>query len=323
MKNLTRVRLIAVLVSCSGAVNISLAQTVVGSDIDGVVSAGTPITLVKDGFGGSEGPLPMADGSLLFTENTAGRIARVASDGSVEVWMDPSGGANALAITPAGEIVATLTTGKPGIGVLQPGTGSRVLVSDFRGVPFSRPNDLVTGKLGQIYFSDPVGAAAAGAAPRKSAVYQLTAAGEVQLVADDIERPNGVALSPDERRLYVANTAGNWIIAFSLDRRGRVTGRRKFAQLALPPPANAQAAASTASGADGMAVDARGRLLVATTIGVQVFSARGAPLGVIVLPRQPQNLAFGGWNRSTLYVVGRGAVYRIDTRTTGPKRAGK
>jgi gluconolactonase len=159
--------------------------------------------------------------------------------------------------------------------------------------------------------------------PLPSALYHLNPKGQLTRITASIARPNGVALSPDERRLYVANTAGNWIIAFSLDRRGRVTGRRKFAQLALPPPANAQAAASTASGADGMAVDARGRLLVATTIGVQVFSARGAPLGVIVLPRQPQNLAFGGWNRSTLYVVGRGAVYRIDTRTTGPKRAGK
>jgi gluconolactonase len=313
----------AALVLSSAATTAAETPAVVAADIAGVVQAGTPITLVKDGFGGSEGPLPQADGSLLFAENTAGRITRVTSDGSVSVWMAASGGANALAVTSKGEIVATLTTGKPGIGVVKPGAEARVLVSEFQGTAFSRPNDLVTGKLGQIYFSDPASAGAAGAAPKRSAVYQLTAAGELLLVADDIERPNGVALSPDERRLYVANTAGDWVIAFDLDRKGRVTGRSRFAQLALPVPANAQAAPGTASGADGMAVDIRGRLYVATTLGVQVFSSRGAALGIIALPRQPQNLAFAGKDRATLFVVGRGAVFRIDTRTRGPRRAGK
>jgi gluconolactonase len=70
-------------------------------------------------------------------------------------------------------------------------------------------------------------------------------------------------------------------------------------------------------------VDARGRLYVATSMGVQVFSARGEPLGIITLPKTPQNLAFGGAGRSTLYVVGRGAVYRIKTKTNGPDRPGK
>jgi gluconolactonase len=321
---------LAVASACGTAVAAE-AQSVT-ADIAGVVAAGTPIRLVKDGFNGSEGPLPQSDGSLLFTENTAGRIIHLAADGSTSVWIENSGSANALAVTPKGEIVATITAAsKPGISVVKPGAENRMLVSEYQGVGFNRPNDLVTGKRGQIYFSDPLTPGAADAARKKSAVYLLGADGRLEQIANDIERPNGVALSPDERTLYVANTAGEWITAFKLDKAGKVIGRSQFAKLAMPPPAppaasttgGAAAPAALSSGADGVAVDRAGRLYVATAVGVQVFSDRGAALGIIVLPRQPQNLAFAGKGRATLYVVGRGAVYRIDTKTRGPKRAGK
>jgi gluconolactonase len=129
-----------------------------------------------------------------------------------------------------------------------------------------------------------------------------------------------VALSPDDRTLYLANTSGEWVYAFELDRKGLAGKRRDFAKLAMPAT---QSGTMGGAGADGMAIDASGRLYVATTVGVQVFSPKGAPLGTIVLPKQPQNLAFAGPKLSSLFVVGRGAVYRIATLTHGPKRAGK
>jgi gluconolactonase len=151
-------------------------------------------------------------------------------------------------------------------------------------------------------------------------VYELTAQGMLVQLATDIARPNGVALSPDERRLYVANTSGEWVVVFDLDDKGNPTSHRDFARLATPLPQNGQ---PPASGADGMAIDADGRLFVATALGVQVISNQGEALGTIVLPKQPQNLAFSGPGRATLYVVGRGSVFRIATQTRGPKRAGK
>jgi gluconolactonase len=108
------------------------AQNLTTPGIAGVVNAGTPIQIVKEGFDGTEGPLPQADGSLLFTENRAGRVVRVAADGSTSVWLAASGGANALALTPAGEIVATLTE-KPSIGMVQVGEAPRVLVDAYEG----------------------------------------------------------------------------------------------------------------------------------------------------------------------------------------------
>lgn len=307
----------ALLVSLLPATAVAQDKPAPTSAIAGVVAAGTAIEIVKEGFDGTEGPLPQADGGVLFTENRANRIVRVKPDNSTEVWLSPSGGANALALTGKGEIVAALTE-KPGIGVLKPGEAPRILVTEFEGKPFNRPNDLVAGGHG-IYFTDPGVSPAAGEAPKPTAVYHLAADGKLKRIADDLRRPNGIALSPDERTLYVANTAGEWVVAFDLDAKGAVTARRDFAKLA----GFRQTDTGPSSGADGLAVDETGRLYVASTAGVQVFSPRGEALGVIALPKAPQNLAFAGKDRSALYVVGRGSVYRIATQTRGPQRSGK
>ena len=294
--------------------------------IEGVVAAGTPVTLVKDGFKATEGPVIDRDG-LLFTDNQANQILRVGSDGSVSTWAENTGGANALTRTARGELVATLVGDKV-IAAMEPGKPPRVLAREFEGKPFNRPNDLVASRQGTLYFSD-TAAVGASVPALPSAVYQLSANGDLKRITTDIARPNGVALSPDDRTLYVANTSGEWIIAFSLDRKGNVKGApSQFARLVLPAPAPPQPGTPAptgppASGADGIAVDAKGRLFVATTAGVQVFSAKREPLGIIVLPKTPQNLAFAGAGRGTLYVVGRGAVYAIATQTRGPDRAGK
>ncbi len=298
------------------ALALAQAKPVPTPAIAGVVAAGAAIEIVKEGFDGTEGPLPQADGSLLFTENRANRIVRITPDNSSEVWLSPSGAANSLAVTSKGEIVAALTE-KPAIGVLNPAGAPRVLVSEFEGKPFNRPNDLVAGSHG-IYFTDPGTSPAAGEAPQPTAVYHLAVDGKLKRVADDIRRPNGIALSPDERTLYVANTAGEWVVAFDLDAKGVVTGRHDFAKLA----GFRQTDNGPGSGADGLAVDEKGRLYVASTAGVQVFSPRGEALGIIVLPKAPQNLAFAGKDRSTLYVVGArlGLPYRHADAWTAARR---
>ena len=287
--------------------------------IAGVVSAGTAIKVIKEGLEAVEGPMRDTDGSLLFTNNQTGQVLRVADDGRISPWFEGPFGANALARTPKGEVVATLHK-IPAIGVLQPGAQPRVLADKYDGKPFNRPNDLVADNKGNIFFTDaiPPGVTAPGGLP--SSLYQIAADGKLILVSGDIPRPNGVALSPDERTLYVANTSGEWLYAYALDSKGAVTTRREFAKLATAP---AQGNAAPASGADGIAVDEKGRLFVATTLGIQVFSDKGEALGVIGMPRQPQNLAFAGKDRSTLYVVGRGSVYSIATQTRGRDAAGK
>jgi len=312
-----RVLLICAALACAAGATSASAQTVTRS-IKGVVAEATPVELVKDGFKAVEGPLPQPDGGLLFGDNQSSQIVRIAPDLTVSAWFENSGGANALTRMPNGDIVATLVGDKV-IAVMKPGSPPQPLVSGYNGTPFNRPNDLVASRRGDIYFTDTAAPGAAGAA-LPSAVYQLSEQGVLTRITTDIARPNGVALSPDDDTLYVANTAGDHIIAFDLDRKGRPGKHRDFAQLAMP---TSQAGAPASSGADGIAVDAEGRLFVATTLGVQVFSSRGKALGTIDLPKTPQNLAFAGPGRTWLYVVGRGAVFRISTLTHGTDREGK
>ncbi|MEO6185473.1 MAG: SMP-30/gluconolactonase/LRE family protein, partial [Steroidobacteraceae bacterium] len=217
------------------------------------------------------------------------------------------------------EIVATLNVSLA-IAVIQPGVAPRVLVGNYNGTPFNRPNDLVADRRGNIYFTDTVPLTATAPPVIPSALYQLTSKGKLIRIATDIARPNGVALSPDERTLYVANTSGESIYAYKLGRNGEVKKRSDFARLVVPPPANGD---TPGSGADGLAVDEKGRLYVATTLGVQVFTEDGKPLGIIAMPKTPQNLAFSGPNKGVLFVVGRGSVYRIAMLTHGPARSGK
>lgn len=301
--------------------------------IAGVVSAETPIELIREGFNGTEGPVALPDGSLIFTETTANRITRIAADGNTSTFLDNSNGANGLGFTANGDLYAAQVL-NPRVGIVHPAAKAKVLADQFEGKPFGRPNDLVVDRQGNVYFTDsgPNPAAtqaaasgtASGAAPAatpspraetaRPAVYRISAQGALQRLVADIERPNGIQLSPDEKVLYVANSNGEYLLAFDIQPDGSVGPRRDFARLAGGRKLDN---GNIASGADGLAVDALGRVYVATAAGVQVFSERGEALGTITLPKAPQNLAFAGTDKRSLYIVGRGSAYRIAVLTPG------
>jgi gluconolactonase len=294
--------------------------------IPGVVAAGTRIELIKEGFTGTEGPVTLPDGSLIFTETQANRITRIAEDGSTSVFVEGSNGSNGLGFTPNGDLYAVQVL-KPRVGIVFPDPKVRTLADNHEGKPFGRPNDLVVDKQGNVYFTDsganpaPATAAQASqAAPAKPpvetakpAVYRISRQGELKRLVADIERPNGIQLSPDEKVLYVANTLGEHLLAYDIQPDGSVGPRRNFARL----DGWRKTDTGGSSGADGLAIDDAGRVYVASNVGIQVFSAKGEPLGTITLPKQPQNLAFAGEDKKTLYVVGRGAVYRFPVLTPG------
>ena len=127
-------------------------------------------------------------------------------------------------------------------------------------------------------------------------------------------------LSPDEKTLYVNNTAGEYLLAFDVKGDGALGTRRNFAKYAKVTKTPAGA---FTSGADGLAVDAQGRVYCATAAGVEVFSPQGQALGVIPLSLAPQNLAFAGADKKTLYVVGRGAAFKVRLLAEGYKGRAK
>jgi gluconolactonase len=300
------------------------AVDTVAPDIPGVVAAGTKVQVIKEGFQGTEGPIGLPDGSLIFTETNASRITKIDKDNNVSTFLENSNGSNGLAFDAKGRLITVQTTpGHTKIGVVYPKGSEAVLADGFEGKPFGRPNDLVVDKKGGVYFTEPGPNAQPGttptAPPLAPAVYYIPPGGRAIKIADGIERPNGIQLSRDEKTLYVNNTNGEFLLAFDIQPDGTVRNRRNFAKyegVTRNPD-------GVSSGADGLAIDSQGRVYAATSTGVQVFSPQGRHLGTIPLSRAPQNLAFAGPGKKTLYVVGRGAAFKIPMLAEGFKDRAK
>jgi gluconolactonase len=151
-------------------------------------------------------------------------------------------------------------------------------------------------------------------------VYYVPPGGKAMRVAEDIARPNGIQLSPDEKILYVNNTSGEFVLAFDINADGSLKNRRNFAKY---PTIVKGPDGSITSGADGLAIDSQGRLYVVATGGVHVFDGGGQHLGTIPVSLQPQNIAFAGADKKTLYIVGRGSAFKVRLLSEGYKGRAK
>lgn len=281
--------------------------------IPGVIAPGTMIELVNGDFRRTEGPVGAPDGSLLFTG--ANEIIRIDDAGQASTFVEPSNDANGLGFDAKGRLIAVQRgAGNEKVGVLHP-PGGATLADRFDGKPFNRLNDLVVSPKGALYFTDVDG------------VYYLAAAGgRVTRVIDDIPNPNGVILSPDEKTLYANDKDGEYLLAYDVTADGTLRNRRNFAKYkSVRIAGHKDPLIAEDNGADGIAIDNDGRLYVPTNVGVEIFSPRGELLGVLPVVwggeifrlRKPQNVAFAGPDRRTLYIVGAGAVFKVRTLAPG------
>jgi gluconolactonase len=288
--------------------------------IPGVIAAGTKIEVIKSGFTGTEGPVTLPNGDLIFTETQANRITRIDKDtNQTSVFLENTNGSNGLGFDAKGRLISVQTTpGATKIGVIYPKGSEATITDNFDGKPYGRPNDLVVAKNGGVYFSEPGPNATPGQPPPKPplppAVYYVPAGGKARQIATGIERPNGITLSPDEKTLYVNNTNGEYVLAFDVAADGSVSNRRNFAKY---PSVTRTPEGGFVSGADGLALDAEGRLYVVANGGVHVFSPKGDLLGTIPVSLSPQNIAFAGADKKTLYIVGRGAAFKVRLLASG------
>ena len=301
----------------------------VAKEIPGVIKAGTKIAVViasVPGHGtpgvaqqGTEGPIALPDGTMIFCETILGRVAKVDKDGKESVFVDAAvaHGPNGLAWDPKGRLLgATTAAGQMGVQAIYPKGREAVLADKFEGKPFVRPNDLFADKKGGVYFTDPANVPNPPMAP---AVYYISPnSGKVTKVADGIEFPNGVTMSPDEKTVYVNDTAGEYMLAFDVQPDGTLRNRRNFAQYEDLTINNGK----VGGGGDGFTVDTSGRIYAAAGGSVQVFSPKGQLLGKIPTSRRPQNLTFAGPDMKTLYIVGGGSVFKAQMTAQGIKRRG-
>ena len=260
------------------------------------------------GFVFTEGPLWHPDGFYYFVDVRASLLYRITPGRPHEVVREKTGGGNGTAFDLQGRLI--LCEGDHRRVTRQAADGRfEVLVDRFEGKRLNRPNDVVCKSDGSLYFTDPGLRVPLGERELPYAgVYRIAPDGAVTLVAD-FEYPNGLAFSPDERRLYVANTRWTqYIHVLELDAEGRMVRRRIFADMSSD---------ETDGAPDGVKVDVEGRVYCTGPGGTWVFAADGARLGIIRTPEVPANLAFGGPDLRTLFFTARTSVYTLRAKVPG------
>ena len=291
---------------------------------------------IASGLQFPEGPVAMADGSVLLVEIARGTLSRVTRDGRVQVVANTGGGPNGAAIGPDGAVYVCNNGGfrfhSDGSGYLRPvaqaedysggrieriqlGTGRVERLFDLVGdVPLRGPNDLVFDAHGGFYFTD-LGKVRARDMDRGGVFHARYDGSSAAVIAHPAMTPNGIALSPDGRTLYYAETEGARLWAFDVVAPGQVD-RQPW-----PSPNGARMLAASPGGQyqrfDSMAVDAFGNVCVATLIhgGISVISPDGKPCAHVALPdRYTTNLCFGGADLRTVFVTlsGSGKLIAID-----------
>jgi gluconolactonase len=260
------------------------------------------------GFVFTEGPLWHPDGFYYFVDVRASMLYRITPGRPHEVVREKTGGGNGTTFDLQGRLILCEGDNRR---VTRRAADDRfeVLVDRFEGKRLNRPNDVVCKSDGSIYFTDPgLRVPLAEREVEHAGVYRIAPDGAVSLVAD-FEYPNGLAFSPDERLLYVANTRwAQYIHALELDGDGRVLRRRIFADMSSD---------ETDGVPDGMKVDVEGRVYCTGPGGTWVFAPDGARLGIIRTPEVPANLAFGGPDLRTLFFTARTSVYTLRAKVPG------
>jgi gluconolactonase len=268
------------------------------------------IRKVATGFRFTEGPVWNRDeNSLLFSDIPADRIYKLDEHGAVSVFMAPSGCSNGLTLDRHGRLIVCAHGGRR-VSRIESDGSITVLAGEFHGKRLNSPNDVVVKSDGAIYFTDPpYGIHMEEQEQPVQGVYRISADGEsLSLVADDFDRPNGLAFSPDEEKLYVADSSSRrHVRVFDVHDDGSLSGGEVFCDMN-----------TGASGVpDGMKVDIQGHLFCAGPGGIWVLTGAGVHLGTIVTPELPANCCWGAEDGRSLYITARTSIYEIRVRASG------
>jgi gluconolactonase len=292
--------------------------------LDALIPASAEIEKLASGFQFTEGPLWFPAGYLWFSD-VIGNIVRQwsPSRGVTEILLDGGGkssappgsfcGPNGMIADRDGAVLLCQHTNRRIVRISKDREISTV-VDRYEGKRLNSPNDLVYKADGSLYFTDPpYGLVGQDNDPAKelpfNGVYRLSD-GKLQLIIEDLTRPNGLAFSPDEKYLYVANTEPKKLwMRYDVQPDGTVRNGQVFFDVT----------ASTENGLpDGMKLDAKGNLYCAGPGGVWVFSPEGDHLGTIVTPETPANCNWGD-DGKTLYITAETSLYRVKLAVEGKK----
>ena len=280
-----------------------------------VGSAG--LDVIATGLRWAEGPVWFGDlNCLLFSDIPNQRIMRWVPGGTATIFREPSNFANGHNRDRQGRLISC-EHGARRVTRTEIDGAITVLADGYMGKKLNSPNDLVCQSDGSIWFTDPTygimsdyeGFRADAEQPTRN-VYRIDPTGTLSVVCDDFTQPNGLAFSPDEKTLYIADSAASHdpalprhIRAFGVDG-GKLTGGKAFAHIDKGIP-------------DGIRTDTFGNLWSSAADGIHCFGPDGTLLGKILIPEVVSNLCFGGPRRNRLFITATTSVYAVYLATTG------
>jgi len=254
------------------------------------------------GYTYTEGPAWSKDGYLIFSDTPDDKLLKWAGQ-EIEVYREDAHGPSGNAFDSQGRLYTCETRTRRVTRTDKKGT-IEVLADRFEGKRLNAPNDIVVSRNDHVYFTDP----AFGSQQERReldfyGVYHLPPKGPLKLVARPAGRPNGIALSPNNRILYVANSDERNVRAYDLDRSGDASGERVLISSIEGVPG-------------GIRVDEKGDLWIAAK-QIVIYSPEGKLLHTIPVHGTPSNLAFGEADGKSLFITARGVVYRARVNLKG------
>lgn len=265
------------------------------------------LTTVASGFGFTEGPVWDPAGFLFVSDETINKIFRVYPDGRKESLIelgDPDGNT----FDEHGQLIDCASFLRAIIRVSTDGKYT-ILTNRYQGMKFNSPNDVTMGPDGAFYFTDPALDVPPGEKQEMTfqGVYRLDDKGNVELLTKELTQPNGLAFSPDGKKLYIDDSEQRNIRVYDFAK-GKLANGRIF---------GTEAGGKNDGVPDGMKIDRNGDILVTGPKGIWAWDSQGHHLGTIVMPEQPANLTWGEKDYRTLYITATTSVYRLQTSTTG------
>jgi gluconolactonase len=273
-----------------------------------LIAKDSKLDLVSGGMGFTEGPVWDPAGFIYVSDEVQNKIFRIYPDGHKEELIslgDPDGNT----YDAQHQLIDCASVLRAIIRVKSDGTYT-VLADRYQGKRLNSPNDVVIGPDGAIYFTDPTSDLPKDQKQELDfkGVFRLDANGEVRLLTKELTEPNGLAFSPDGKRLYVDDSTQRNIRVYDFQPVGTLRNGRIFGE---EPGGKGDGVP------DGMRVDMAGNLYVIGPGGIWIWSPDGRHLGTIIVPEQPANLAWGDSDWKTLYITATTSLYKIKTNATG------